>query len=200
MRLGGIEFNNGDLGGWTLCNVPVNKLPQRLATALVVVNDDLLGASYLPIRLVGQQVVNGMNYMFIAKEVRATAKKDTRIVSLVINIPVGDVTGENATRVEVKESTELPSEVKDVFDDAIGSLKGVNYVPLLYVGEQVVKGLNYYVICEATITYPGAVPKPVLVSVNTFQGVNSVASIEPIYPFDVPADDTPVNLTASAED
>lgn len=199
MRLGGIELDNGDLGGWTLCNVPVNKLPERLATAVVVANDDLLGESYLPIRLVGQQVVNGMNHMFIAKAVRATAKKDTRIVSLVINIPAGDVTGEKATVVAVKESTELPSGVQDVFDEAIGSLKGVNYVPLLYVGEQVAKGLNYYVICEATITYPDAVPKPVLVCVNTYQGVNSVVSIEPIYPFDLPADDI-VDKTASVID
>ena len=189
MRLGGIELDNGDLGGWELCSVPVNALPQRVATAIVAVNNDLLGASYLPIRLVGTQIVNGENFMFIAKEVRATAKKDTRIVSLVINIPAGDITGEQATIVEVKESTELPDEVQDVFDAAIGSLHGVNYVPLLYVGEQVVKGLNYYVICEATVVYPNAVPKPVLVCVNTFEGVNSVVSIEQIYPFDLPADE-----------
>jgi hypothetical protein len=189
MKVGNIELNEGGLGGWKLCNIPANKLPQRLATALVKVNEDLLGASFLPIRVVGKQVVNGINYMVLCKEVRATAKKDTRIVSLVINIPAGDITGEQATIVEVKESAELPDEVQDVFDAAIGSLHGVNYVPLLYVGEQVVKGLNYYVICEATVVYPDAVPKPVLVCVNTFNGVNSVVSIEQIYPFDLPADE-----------
>ena len=184
MKLGNVELNEGGLGGWKLCNIPANKLPQRLATALVKVNEELLGASFMPIRVLGEQVVNGINYMVLCKEVRTTANKNTRIVLLVINIPAGDYTGSQATIVETIEHVDLPSEVQDCFDEAIGSLLGVNYVPLLYVGSQVVKGMNYYILCEATAVYPGAVPYPALVCVNTFQDVNTVVSIEPVSALD----------------
>jgi hypothetical protein len=97
MKVGNIELNEGGLGGWKLCNIPANKLPQRLATALVKVNEDQFGASFLPIRVVGKQIVNGINYMVLCKEVRATANKNTHIVLLVINIPAGDYTGNKAT-------------------------------------------------------------------------------------------------------
>ena len=184
MKVGNIELNEGGLGGWTLCSIPANKLPQRLATALVKVNEDQFGASFLPIRVVGKQIVNGINYMVLCKEVRATANKNTRIVLLVINIPAGDYTGDKATIVESIDHAELPAEVQDCFDEAIGSLRGVNYVPLLYVGKQVVTGMNYYILCEATVLYPNAVPYPALVCVNSFQDVNTVVSIEKVSALD----------------
>jgi hypothetical protein len=184
MKLGGINLNEGGLGGYKLCNIPATKLPQDVATAVVKVNMDLLGASYLPIRLVGTQIVNGVNYMFIAKEVLATANKETQIVMLVINIPSGDATGAQAQIVEVINEAELPAEVQDAFDAAVGQLHGVNYDPLLYVGNQVVKGINYYIICEATTIYPGAVPAPVVVCINAFNGEYTVVSVEQIYAFD----------------
>jgi hypothetical protein len=148
------------------------------------VNEELLGASFMPISVLGEQVVNGINYMVLCKEVRTTANKNTRIVLLVINIPAGDYTGSQATIVETIEHVDLPSEVQDCFDEAIGSLLGVNYVPLLYVGSQVVKGMNYYILCEATAVYPGAVPYPALVCVNSFQDVNTVVSIEKVSALD----------------
>jgi hypothetical protein len=184
MKLGGINLNEGGLGGYKLCNIPATKLPQDVATAVVKVNMDLLGASYLPIRLVGTQVVNGVNYMFIAKQILATETKDTNIVMLVINIPAGDATGAQAQIVEVIDEATLPPEVQDAFDGAVGPLHGVNYDPLLYVGNQVVKGINYYIICEATTIYPGAVPKPVVVCVNAFEGKYSLVSVEQIYAYD----------------
>ena len=198
MKVGNIELNEGGLGGWTLCSIPANSLPQRLATALVKVNEELLGASFMPIRVLGEQVVNGINYMVLCKEVRTTANKNTRIVLLVINIPAGDYTGSQATIVETIEHAELPSEVQDCFDEAIGSLLGVNYVPLLYVGSQVVKGMNYYILCEATAVYPGAVPYPALVCVNTFQDVNTVVSIEPVSALDDILTDSDLLDTACA--
>jgi hypothetical protein len=185
MRLGGIEFPEGGLGGWTLCNYPANELPQELATAIVTINMNLLGASYTPIRVLGTQVVNGTNYLLLAKIVRTDLEHTTDIVLMVVNIPAGDITGEKATLVDVINQAELPADVQDVFDDAIGALHGVNYTPLLYVGSQVVKGLNYYIICEAQVVYPGAIPTAVIVCVNTFEGKNTVVSIEPVSAFDV---------------
>jgi hypothetical protein len=185
MKLGGIQLAEGGLGGWDLCSVPANTLPEQVATAVVAINMNLFGASYYPIRLVGTQVVNGTNYLLIAKEVQATQTKNTNIVMLTINIPADDITGEKATIVNVSQSATLPAEVQDAFDESIGLLHGVNYTPLLYVGYQVVKGLNYYIVCEAVGVYPGAVPKPVMVCINSFEGKSTVVSIEPIEAIDV---------------
>ena len=184
MRLGGLNLNEGGLGGWDLVNVPADKLPQRLATAIVAVNMNLFGASYLPIRLVGTQVVNGMNYMVLCKQTLVTEHKTTNIVLAIINVPAGDITGKNATLVDVIKEAELPAEVKDAFDAAVGQLLGVNYTPLLYFGSQVVKGINYYILCEATGVYPNAVPEAVVMGVNAFEGTYSVVSIEPVSAFD----------------
>jgi hypothetical protein len=146
---------------------------------------DILGASYVPLRLIGTQVVNGINYMFIAKETLSDKDKTTNIVLWVINIPAGDITGEKAEQVEVISEATLPPEVEDAFDAAIGQLTGVNYTPLLYIGHQVEKGLNYYVLWEATPVTLNAVPKPVVVCVNTFEGKNTVVSVEPVEAFDI---------------
>ena len=197
MRLGGIQLNEGGLGGWELCNYPANKLPEQVATAVVKINMNLLGASYTPIRMLGTQVVNGVNYMLLAKIVRSDENHSTNIVIMVINIPAGDITGENATLVDVINHADLPGEVQDAYDDAIGSLHGVNYNPLLYVGSQVVKGLNYYIICEATVVYPGAIPKAVVVCINSFEGKNTIVSIEPIEAFDVEAPEVTKNTVAT---
>jgi hypothetical protein len=122
--------------------------------------------------------------MVLCKQILATEHKTTNIVLAIINIPAGDITGENATLVEVITEAELPAEVKDAFDAAVGPLHGVNYTPLLYIGSQVVKGINYYVLCEATVVYPDAVPTAVVVGVNAFEGKYSVVSIEPVSAFD----------------
>ena len=179
MKLGGIELE-GAFGGYTIINQPATALPQDVATALGVVNSGLLGATYQPIWYVGKQIVNGVNHFFIAEQVRVTKKQDKMIVGLVINIPAGDITGEKATLVRVIEEEELPAEVQDGFDATIGQLLGVNYKPLMYLGKQVVKGVNYYVLCSATPVIPDATGRPVIVSINEFEGKYTLNSIEGI--------------------
>jgi hypothetical protein len=165
MKFGGIELA-GPLGGYQIVNQPATSLPQDLATAIGVVNSGILGATYQPVWYVGKQVVNGINHFLLAEQIRTTKDQDKFIVGLVINIPAGDFTGEKATIVRIIEQEDLPAEVQDAYDATIGELLGVNYKPLMYIGKQVVNGINHYILCSAIGVYPGAEPYAVVVSIN----------------------------------
>lgn len=49
------------------------------------------------------------------------------------------------------KACKLPEEVERAFEEATGHLKGVTYVPVLYVARQVVVGMNYLLICKSLI-------------------------------------------------
>ena len=61
------------------------------------------------------------------------------------------------------ESPEITEEIKAMFDKAKEGLLGVDYVPVAYLGSQVVAGTNHCLLCQATVVYPGAQPGYVLV-------------------------------------
>lgn len=46
----------------------------------------------------------------------------------------------------------LPSEVADVFEEAMDYIVDVTYVPVLYIGSQLVDGMNYSLICKSLTT------------------------------------------------
>ena len=171
------------LGGYEIVNQPIDsKLPQDLASAIGNINSGLLGATYQPIWYVGKQVVNGVNYLFIAEQIRATKDKDTSIVGLVINIPPGEgaIKGEGAKVVRIIEEDKLAPEVQASFETVAKSLVGTSYKAIAYLGSQVVKGVNHAVICQAKTIYPGAVPYAVVMIFNVFQGRTSLVSIVPL--------------------
>jgi hypothetical protein len=179
--VGTIDFNDGGaLGGWDIVNVPATSLPEELATAIGAINSEIVGATYIPIWYVGKQVVNGTNYYLVCKEVRATKDHDTMIVGLIINIPAGDITGKDASIVRIVEEADLTGEAEIAFKMATKSLMGVEYKPIIYIGSQVVKGKNYYYLCEAKVIYPGAEPYAVVLCVNGFQGQYTVVSVTPV--------------------
>ena len=53
----------------------------------------------------------------------------------------------------------ITEEIRALFDQAMEGLVGVNYVPVAYLGSQVVAGTNHAILCQATVVYPGAQPK-----------------------------------------
>ena len=181
MKFGEIEFDSL-MGGYEIDNVPATSLPQDLASAISEINGGLLGATYLPIWYVGHQIVNGTNHMLICKEIRTTRDHHQMIVGLVINIPLKKPSvGTGATVVEIIEEANLSPELKCIFDVATGQLMGVNYKPIAFIGKQVVRGVNYYFICEATRVVPNSKPYPVMLVINKFQDqMPMVVSIEVI--------------------
>lgn len=182
MKFGEIELGK-TFGGYEIINKPADKLPQDLTSAIGIVNSNpLLGATYNPLWLWGKQVVNGVNYFFIAEDIRTTKNKDKSIVGLIINIPPGEgsIKGEGAKIVRVIENEKLPETVELAFTEVIKELRGVSYKPVAYIGKQVVRGENHYILCEAKVIYPNAQPRAVILGINIFEGKPSVACIIPI--------------------
>ena len=179
-KLGGLELDPV-FAGIELINKPATSLPQDLATAMGQINESILGATYIPLWIVGKQVVNGVNYYIIAKEIRATKNKDTLIVEMVINIPPMQSDGEQAPAsvVKIVEEADLPKELEYVFK-AGTTVCGVAYTPLAFVGKQVVKGINYYFIAQANPIYPGAEPYAAFVCINVFEGNATLQYVTPI--------------------
>lgn len=188
MKFGEIELG-GTLGGYEIINQPADKLPQDLASAIGIVNSNpLLGATYNPLWLWGKQPVNGVNYLFIAEDIRTTKNKDKSIVGLVINIPPGEgaIKGDGAKIVRVIETDKLSEQVELAFNDVVKELRSVSYKPVIYLGKQTVRGENHYVLCEAKVIYPGAQPYAVVLGINIFEGKPSISSIAPIRNTDKP--------------
>ena len=78
---------------------------------------------------------------------------------------------------EVK-GTALPQKVQSAFTAVTGELVGADYMPVLYVGSQVVNGMNYCVLAKQTIIT--ATPEyrlvKMVINVDT-KGVASLVSV-----------------------
>ena len=181
-KFGGIELGE-TFGGYEIVNVPADKLPQDAASAVSAANSNpLLGATYNPIWYWGKQTVNGVNHLFVAEDIRSTKNKDKSIVGLVINVPPGEgsIRGEGAKIVRVIDGEKLKEEVEIAFQEVVKELKGMSYKPVMYIGKQIVRGENHYILCEVKVIYPGAQPQAVILAINIFEGKSSVAGILPI--------------------
>ena len=181
-KFGGIELGE-TFGGYEIVNQPADKLPQDVASAVGAVNSTpLLGATYNPLWYVGKQTVNGVNHLFIAEDIRSTKNKDKSIVGLVINVPPseGSRSGEGAKIVKVIETEKLAENVEVAFQEVTKNLLGVSYKPVMYIGKQITRGENHFIVCESKVIYPNAQPQAVILGINIFEGKSSVACILPI--------------------
>ena len=178
---GSIELG-GILGGYEIVNIPAAKLPQDVASAVSNLNAGYLGATFSPVWYVGKQVVNGVNHLFIAEEIRVTKNRDKHIVGLVINVPPGEnaAKGEGAKVERIIESEELPAGVEEAFLSVSKSILGVGYTSVMYLGKQTVKGENHYILCEARTIYPYTNPFAAVMCINIFEGKPSLVAVKPI--------------------
>lgn len=171
--LGSITFG-GDFGGWELINS--DKLPQDVASGFYSAQDSYVGAKFTPIWYVAKQMVNGFNHLLIAEETRATASADKRIVALTLYIPIGDIGGKKAKIIKVVDSDkpQIPEDVKTLFDKAVKGLTGAGHKPVIYVGSQIVKGINFYIINESRTIVTNAKPYASVATLNLFNGQPSI--------------------------
>ena len=184
MKFGAIAFG-GKLGGYKIANQSATTLPQDLASAVNELFDGegkILGANYNPIWYVGSQIVNGTNHMLICSQQRATVDSNKRIVAVVINISPENKASivEIIDDADLIEGTSSDSNVRAHFNKALEGLLGVKYTPVLYLGSQVVKGINHFAICEARAISNSAEPYPAIVGFNVFQNQSTLFSIEPL--------------------
>ena len=80
---------------------------------------------------------------------------------------------------QAAEDPAVTEELQAIFDKGLEGLVGVNYVPVAYLGSQVVAGTNHAFLCQGTVVAPDAVPAWKIVYLyQDLEGNVSVLDIE----------------------
>ena len=178
MKFGEIVLG-GKFGGYEIINKSAEELPQDLASAFPdVLNKD--GYIYTPVWYYGKQLVNGYNHMMVCNQFKGGLNK---VAVAIINIPPGSVCGKGAKLVELALKANLYGDLNAAFEEVLApphGLLGVGYKPVAYMGSKMTKGITHYVLCEADLMYPGSNVYPVVVAINFFNGIPTLAGIEPL--------------------
>lgn len=162
-------------GAWNV-KVSVSAMPQKVATAVGKLSEQLIGAEYQPIAYLGSQEVNGINHAVLAEQTVLTGRDSTNIVILVFNEKDNDCTLVNIERVvesgaplggtTIKAVTDIPADVKAIWDGAFEDRVGVQAEPFAFLGTQVVKGTNYIFAATIAPVVPDARASVAIVTVN----------------------------------
>ena len=163
-------------GGWTLPeDFASNDVPEKAREAFDKAVEGLTGNNLEPLALLGTQVVAGTNYSILCKSTLVTARP---VISYKVAVVYADLEGGatllNIADINIPDLTEqldapapedlaggwtlneglsrvgLPEGAETAFNKASEGLLGVSYVPVAYLGSQVVAGSNYAVLCKAT--------------------------------------------------
>ena len=84
----------------------------------------------------------------------------------------------------------ITDELKSIFEAGTDTLTGIAYVPVAYLGSQVVAGTNHAFLCQTTSAYPGVEgleSKPGYAMVYLYEDLSGNVSILSIADFDVGA-------------
>ncbi len=80
----------------------------------------------------------------------------------------------------------VTEELKVLFDKGTETLTGISYVPVAYLGSQVVAGTNHAFLCRAVTAYPGSLETdPAYAMVYLYEDLSGQVSILSIADFDV---------------
>ena len=79
----------------------------------------------------------------------------------------------------------VTDDVQALLDKGLAELVGVNYVPVAYLGSQVVAGTNHAILCQASVVVPDAVPYFVIIYL--YEDLEGNVTIMNIADFDVGA-------------
>lgn len=164
-------------GGWT---VPVDfAITGEQRSAFEKALEGFAGADYEPIACLGSQVVAGTNYVLLClgREATPDALPTLNLAYIYSDLQdgaellgfrglsaIGEFTQD--TLAPVAGGWTVPAEEAEgraAFEKAMEELDGVNYVPIRVIGEQVVSGMNYCVLTQATVVAPDAQPYIALV-------------------------------------
>lgn len=153
-----------------------------------------VGSEVTPVAYLASQVVAGTNHLYLCR-IKAVVPDATEyycIVSIYEDLK-GKVSINEIVDTNVETNiNELPGgwfqsskpkvtkSIKKAFNKAMNNLDGVSYTPLAVLSEQVVAGMNYCILCESQVVYPGA---PVNYSlVYIYKGLDGSAEITDIIP------------------
>ena len=182
------------VGGWERAEDPT--VTDEVRTLMEKATAGLAGASYTPIAYLASQVVAGRNLAILCRTAPVIPDaEETYAVVILWEDPEGNVQMTEVRKMDTEaainglaggwyepESPALTDELKAVFDKAMEGFAGVGYVPVAMVAQQVVAGMNYRFLCEATTVLPGAETDYALVTV--YKDLNGNAEITEIVRMD----------------
>lgn len=145
-------------------------VPEEIKEAyeMAVANHD---GELVPLTVVSQQVVAGMNYNILCKDENNMLKTAqiyadleggavlSGVYDVYMTMPKSEsdepVSGGWGTPM-FSDKLELEGEQKEIFEKALDGFVGSNIEPLAYLGNQVVAGMNYKYVCRVTPVTPNA--------------------------------------------
>lgn len=187
-------------GGW---KVPESmQVTEELKALFEKGMEGLVGVNYVPVAYIGSQVVAGTNHRVLAKAtvVVPDAVPHYAIVTL-WEKPDGtvEVTDIRGSEIEVlandeqlaggwsaPETPDLDDDVKTIVEKATAELVGVNYTPVALLGTQVVAGMNYQVLCRATLVT--ANPETRYVVLTVYADLEGNATVTDVAEFETDAE------------
>ena len=166
-----------EAGAWTKAESPV--ITDEFRTVFNKATAALAGVEYVPVAYLGSQVVAGINHRVLCKATATVPGAETTYVIVTIYEDLNGNAGITVTfdfdvKAEFSDndggwaepaSPAVTDEALAAFTKACNTLAGVEYVPVALLGTQVVAGINYRLLCEATATVPGAETTYVILTV-----------------------------------
>ena len=165
------------VGGWERAEDPT--VTDEVRTLMEKATAELDGASYTPVAYLASKVVAGRNYAILCRTAPVIPDaEETYAVVTIWEDPEGNVQMTEVRKMDTEaainglaggwyepDSPAITDELKAVFDKAMEGFTGVGYVPVALAAQQVVAGMNYRFLCEATTVVPGAETDYALVTV-----------------------------------
>ena len=155
------------------------EMPQKIASAMAGLGETILGTEYQEIVYLGSQQVNGINHAVLAEQTVLTGRDTKNVVVLIFNEKPGD---REATLVSIERvleggmpfggtnievMTDLPEEVRNVWNAAFDGFVGSNVEPIALLGTRPFNGYLYIFAAAVTPVAPNAATMVVLAVIDT---------------------------------
>ncbi len=80
----------------------------------------------------------------------------------------------------------ITEDLQSLFEKGTATLTGMGYIPVVYLGSQVVAGTNHAFLCQAVTAYPGSIETaPAYAIIYLYENLRGEVSILNIADFDI---------------
>ncbi|MCR5323009.1 MAG: hypothetical protein K6E85_07045 [Lachnospiraceae bacterium] len=155
-----------------------------------------VGSEVTPVAYLAKQIVAGTNHLYLCriKAVVPDAQEYYCFVSIYEdlegNVSINEmINTEAATGINElmggwsqASNVKVTKSIKKAFKKAMNGLVGVDYKPVAVLSQQVVAGMNYCILCESKVVYPGAQTGYSLVYI--YKGLDGSAELKDIVRLD----------------
>lgn len=174
----GVKLMLSKFGGWEV-KFSTTEIPQKVATALGYLEDDVFHTQYRPAAYLASQPVNGINHAILAEQTVTNGKDAKNAVVMVWNekpksldVALTDIfriveSGGPLGGTVVTISEGIPDEAKEALKSVLAEWTGIGVEPLMFLGHQMAKGINYKLLAKTFPIYRAPNPELTVVTVNS---------------------------------